>query len=153
MADDVDACVESALQKLVNVMEKSGNLRNDLRKDILNSVSELRKSFAKMKCEVLEKNEDITSLQNEVKKSKDGEKHREVERVQAAPSVNGRRKYSEVVGGDRTEARNENIYSLILKVKQNESTDKSDAEDECESNAFEGRSKEVENLKRWKSSN
>ena len=87
MADDVDACVESALHKLVNVTENSGNLRNDLRKDILNSVSELRKSFAKMKCEVLEQNEVITSLQNEVKKSKDGEKRREVERVQVPTSV------------------------------------------------------------------
>jgi hypothetical protein len=64
----------------------------------------------------------ITSLQNEVK-SKDGEKRREVETVQAATSLEGRRKYSVVLRGDQTEARNKNIYSLILKAKQNESTD------------------------------
>jgi hypothetical protein len=66
----VDACFESALQMLVNVMEKSGNLRNDLRKDILNSVSELRKSFPKMKMESLEKNEAIITLQNDIKKER-----------------------------------------------------------------------------------
>ena len=56
MADDVEVNVESALNSLLNVMGKSGNLRYDLRKYIFNSVSELMKVFSKLKKEVEEKN-------------------------------------------------------------------------------------------------
>jgi len=45
------------------VTEKSGNLRNGLRKDILGAVSNLRKEFAKLKCEVEDKNKLILSLE------------------------------------------------------------------------------------------
>ena len=51
--------VESALNSLLKVTEKSGNLQNDLRKDIFNSVSELRKMFPKLKKKVVEKNHKI----------------------------------------------------------------------------------------------
>ena len=43
--------------------EKSGNLRNDLRKDKLKAVSNLRKEFAKLKSEAGDKNKLIVDLE------------------------------------------------------------------------------------------
>jgi hypothetical protein len=63
MAAGSEDVVEEALNVLINVTEKSGNLRNDLRKDILGAVSNLRKEFAKLKCEVEDKNKQILSLE------------------------------------------------------------------------------------------
>jgi len=66
MASSGEDVVEDALLLLVNVTEKSGNLRNDLRKDILNAVSNLRKEFASLKCEVEDKNKLIVDLEMRV---------------------------------------------------------------------------------------
>ncbi len=43
--------------------EKSANLRNDLRKDVLRAVSNIRKEFAKLRCEVEDKNKLIVDLE------------------------------------------------------------------------------------------
>jgi len=56
MAAGSKDAVEEALNVLINMTEKSGNLRNDLLKDILGAVSNLRKEFAKLKCQVENKN-------------------------------------------------------------------------------------------------
>jgi hypothetical protein len=61
LASDADDAVEEALTLLVNVTEKSGYLRNDLRKDILRAVCNLRKEFAKLKIKVEDKNKVIVS--------------------------------------------------------------------------------------------
>jgi hypothetical protein len=45
------------------VTEKSGNLRNDLKKDILKAVSSLRKEFSKIRSEVDDKNKLIANLE------------------------------------------------------------------------------------------
>jgi len=66
MASSGDDVVEDALNVLVNVTVKSGNLRNDLRKDILKAVSKLRKEFASLKCEVEDKNKLIVDLEMRV---------------------------------------------------------------------------------------
>ena len=55
MASSGEDVVEEALNVLLNVTEKSGNLWKDLRKDILKIVSNLRKEFASLKCEVEDK--------------------------------------------------------------------------------------------------
>jgi hypothetical protein len=47
------------LTVLVNITEKSGNLRSDLRKDVLRAVSNLRKEFAKLRSEVEDTNKVI----------------------------------------------------------------------------------------------
>ena len=52
MASSGEDAVDDALNVLINVTNKSGKLRNDLRKDILQAVSKLRKEVAKLKCEV-----------------------------------------------------------------------------------------------------
>jgi predicted PP-loop superfamily ATPase len=54
---------------LINVTEKSGNLRNDLRKNILEVVSKISEEVAKLKCEVDDKNRLIGEL---VKKAVEG---------------------------------------------------------------------------------
>jgi hypothetical protein len=52
MADDDKDDLERALARLVEVTEKSGNLRNDLRKDILEAVSSLRNYFMQVQTEL-----------------------------------------------------------------------------------------------------
>ena len=52
MADDVNQRVEDAFQTLVNITEKSGNLRKDLRNDILESVSTTRKICSQLKVQL-----------------------------------------------------------------------------------------------------
>ena len=63
MAPSDEDAVDDALNVLINVTKKSGNLRNDLRKDILEAVSKLRKEVAKLKCEVEGKNKLIGELE------------------------------------------------------------------------------------------
>jgi len=52
MADDVKQRVVDALEELVSITEKRGNLRKDLKHDILLSVSVLRKEFSNLKCQL-----------------------------------------------------------------------------------------------------
>jgi len=59
-AGSVDAVV-GALNVLINVTEKSGYLRNDLRKDIFRAVSSLRKVFSNFLCNVEDKKTDSHS--------------------------------------------------------------------------------------------
>jgi predicted methyltransferase len=66
MADDVDQCVENVLNVILSVTEKSRNLRNDLRKDILKAASELRITFTKLKSESEEREKVISKLEGEL---------------------------------------------------------------------------------------
>jgi ElaB/YqjD/DUF883 family membrane-anchored ribosome-binding protein len=106
MADDVDQCVENALNILLSVTEKSGNLRNDLRKDILKAVSELRITFTKLKSESEGREKVISKLEGEVKKLGDqcrAASHKEaVATGKVAPSFSGKRNYAAAVRGDGT---------------------------------------------------
>jgi hypothetical protein len=70
MADEVDLQVESALSTLLNTTEKSGNLRKDLKQDIVHSVSILRSIFANLKNSAEEHIAQITQLQRKVNKAK-----------------------------------------------------------------------------------
>jgi hypothetical protein len=47
MVDDENQHVENAFNTLVSIMEKNGNLRKELKNDILQFVSTLRKVFSK----------------------------------------------------------------------------------------------------------
>jgi len=49
MADDVKSQLESALNTLLQIMENSGNLRKDLKQDVVDSVSMLRNIFINLK--------------------------------------------------------------------------------------------------------
>jgi len=71
MADDVNQRVEDALEKLVSITKRSGNLRKDIKQDILVSVSVLRKEFSTLKCQIKTEKEEQKKLREEVKKAKD----------------------------------------------------------------------------------
>jgi len=68
MADEEDQQVENAFDILVSITEKSGNLRKDLKQDILQSVSTLRKVFAKMKTQLENNCTENNKLSEEVMK-------------------------------------------------------------------------------------
>ena len=67
MADDVNQCVEDAFNTLVSITGKSGNLRKDLKKNILESVSTLRKEFSQLKIQLETVNKECKKLREEVK--------------------------------------------------------------------------------------
>ena len=70
MADEVDLQFESALNSLLNITEKSGNLRKDLKQDIVDSVSILRCIFTNLKNSADEHIVQITQLEGEVNRMK-----------------------------------------------------------------------------------
>ena len=66
MASSGEDVVEDALSVLLNVTEKGGNLKNDLRKGIFKAVSNFRKEFASLKCEAEDKNKLLVDLEMRV---------------------------------------------------------------------------------------
>jgi len=88
MADDVNKRVEDALEKLVSITERSGNLRKDVKQDILLSVSVLRKEFSILKCQIKTEKEEQRKLREEVKNAKDEVVRRDRQTTrQVAPSL------------------------------------------------------------------
>jgi vacuolar-type H+-ATPase subunit I/STV1 len=71
MADDVNQQIENTLNTIVNLMEKSGNLKKELKNYIHETVSTLRKLIFTLKSNFLEKTEESNTTQNEVKQLKD----------------------------------------------------------------------------------
>ena len=67
-ADDANNVVESALENLVSVTEKSDNLRKDLKDLILKSVGSLRHAFSELRMNVTMNNEQNMELSRKVKK-------------------------------------------------------------------------------------
>ena len=55
MADDVSLQIDKALNTIVNTTDKSGNLKKELRHEIHETVSKLRKLVSTLKSELLEK--------------------------------------------------------------------------------------------------
>jgi TolA-binding protein len=134
MADDDKECVERALASLVGVTEQSGNLRNDLRKDILQAVSKLRDYFSHVQTELEAKTAVHKELERQVRESRE-----EIQRLrgtqsnrmgQVAPSLdetrqeNGRAQqqlpprklFSEVA---KAECMADKRYKLSVKTKSN----------------------------------
>jgi len=133
MADEDDQRVEDAFETLVSITEKSGNLRKDLRTDILETVSVLRKVFSQLKSELKNTNEECKKLQKEVSNAKEskarGGDSRSVRQVapslghtqqspsggarQVLPPAGGRRKlYADAVKNEGTRR-----YRVTLKAK------------------------------------
>ena len=71
MADDDKDGVECALTKLVGVTGKSGMLRNDVRKDILEAVSSPRNYFVQVQSEMKTKTAAHEELGIESKESRE----------------------------------------------------------------------------------
>ena len=97
MAEMKEDLVESALNMLVSVTEKSGNLRNDLKNGILKAVRTLRKSIVSIRKEVEEKNEIISNLEAKAVEANDTIHVLTEERnnvvMHAAPSIGGRGRF------------------------------------------------------------
>lgn len=71
MVDDLDDCVENALKTLLNVTEVSKNLRQDLKQDIVHSVSDLRKAISLLKSELTDKDNELNDLRVKCKNAQD----------------------------------------------------------------------------------
>jgi hypothetical protein len=122
MADDEDRQVEKAYDKLVNIPDKSGNLKRDLRLDILESVSILRKVFAKMKTQIENKSkenkilsEEVMKLSEATERTKDSQPTRQV----ATSLDHSQHTYSD---GARqvppSEVRRRKLFSEVVKIKK-----------------------------------
>ena len=59
MAEEADSVINRALEELVSVTEKSGNLRKDLKDLILKSVSNIRNTYSAVKICMNNQNEQI----------------------------------------------------------------------------------------------
>jgi hypothetical protein len=70
MADEANPQLECALNTLLSITEKSGNLRKDLKRDIVDSVSTLRNIFVNLKNSAEEQMAKIGQLESEVRKAK-----------------------------------------------------------------------------------
>ena len=70
MADEANLQLESALSTLLSITEKVGNLRKDLKRDIVDSVSTLRNIFFNLNNSVEEQMAKVGLLESEVKKAK-----------------------------------------------------------------------------------
>ena len=68
MADDDKSQFKGALNTLLQITEKSGNLRKDLKQDIVESLSTLRSIFINVKSRREEHNKEINRLGNELTK-------------------------------------------------------------------------------------
>ena len=152
MADDVNQHVEESLKCLVSVTEKSCNLRGDLKKDILESVSMLRKVFVELKLCLDGQHDENKKLKDEIAKVKvemsglrgrgdEGsgrvatshdvsQQPRSRDRqpqfpggAQPPPSLGGATNYSRAVCGLPQEGGCEKTYKLVITSKLNESAD------------------------------
>ena len=81
MAEDTKESVERSLARLVGVTEKSGNLRNDLRKDNLEAVSSLINNFVQVQTELEAKTTAHKELEREARESSE-----EMQRLRGAES-------------------------------------------------------------------
>jgi len=70
MADDVNPRLEGAFNKLLNITKKSGYLREDLKQDNVDSVSNLRSIFVNLRNSVEEQTTKINQLVGELNKAK-----------------------------------------------------------------------------------
>ena len=70
MADEANLQLESALNTLISITDRSGNLRKDLKRDIVESVSTLRDIFVNLKNCAEEHIKKIALLESEVKNAK-----------------------------------------------------------------------------------
>jgi hypothetical protein len=95
MADDVYQRIEDALENLFSITEKSGKLRNDLKEDILVSVSSLRKEMSTLQIQLMSAEDEKNKLQEEVKNAKEAMVRGDSRTTrQVAPSLDHTQQYT-----------------------------------------------------------
>jgi len=67
MAEDTDQCIDSGLEDIVNAINQSKHVKNELKKTILESVSTLRNIFHALKTDIEGKSAETLELQTKVK--------------------------------------------------------------------------------------
>jgi hypothetical protein len=70
IADDVNPLLEVVFSKLLNITKNSGKVRNDLKHDIVDSVSNVRRIFANLRNSLDEQTTKIKQLLGELNKAK-----------------------------------------------------------------------------------
>jgi hypothetical protein len=108
MARDLADAFETSLKTLLEVTEKSGNLRKDLRDDIMKSVSSLRGVYNTIMANLEEKIK-IKNLECQVKKSSDVE-------LEATSFIEKKRLYSECLSGNQQKKSEQKTF-IRLTVK------------------------------------
>ena len=139
MADAVSLQLHNALNTLISIKEKSGNLREDLKRDIVDSVSTLKNIFVNLKNSAEEHKGKIILLESEVEKVKaELQESRAVNlsaRVPPSMGVTGNTPTTNVKqvrtssGGAKklytevTNASTEKCYKLVVKSTSNQSSE------------------------------
>jgi len=70
MAEDTDQRIDRAMEDIVNAMNQSKNVKNELKKTILESVSTLRNIFHALHEDIVDKSAKNIDLQTDVDKAK-----------------------------------------------------------------------------------
>ena len=78
MADDDKSQSEGTLNTLLQITEKSGNLRKDFKQDVVESVSTLRSIFINLNNGVEEQNKEIYRLGFELNKAEEANRNSRV---------------------------------------------------------------------------
>jgi len=140
MVDDASLQIDNAVNAIVNVMDKSGNLKKELKHEIHETVSQLWKLVVTLKSDLQETKEANQKMTLEVKHLKEALLEREKPTTQqrqvatssnrhaelascgtetsAPPCCNTKKLFSETVGG-----KFEEWHKLTVKLKLNQSTE------------------------------
>lgn len=128
MAGEVEELVSDALSALVSVTEVRGNLRKDLKNNILDAVSKLRSAFTTLQTRVTDNNVEISELKLQIDKyrteiqcGKDVTRN-SVMGGNIKPVSSQRRLFSDVVGTGTTPCI-EKRYKLMVTSKLKESAE------------------------------
>jgi hypothetical protein len=110
MARDLTDAFETSLKTLLEVTEKSGNLRKDLRDDIMKSVSSLRGVYNTIMANLKDKTRKIENLEFQMIKSSDLE-------PEATSLIEKKRLYSECLSGNQQKRSEQKTFRLTVKSK------------------------------------
>ena len=107
--------LESSLRTLLEVTEKSGNLRKDLKDDIRKSVSALRAIYNALSCKLNEKDKRIQDLEKQNSQNQNGS--------QEGKHSTRKKTYAEVAKSSQQEKVEPKTFKLIVKSRSNHSAE------------------------------
>ena len=114
MARDFEDVFETSLQTLLEVTEKSGNLRKDLRDDIMQSVSSQRGVYNTVMANLEEKARKLGSLECRMKNTSDVI-------LEATSLIKKKRLYSEILSGTQQKRAEQKTFKLTVTSKNSHS--------------------------------
>jgi hypothetical protein len=114
MARDLEDVFETNLKTLLEVTEKCGNLRKDLRDDIMKSVSSLRGVYNTLITNLEEKTGKIENLESQMTKSSDA-------LLETTSLIERKKLYSESVRGNQEKRTVQETFRLTVESKSSHS--------------------------------